>query len=538
MARFTGAHATIAALRAHGVDTIFGIPGVHTLPIYDAMRADPGLRHVLARHEQGAGFMAEGYARAGGRVGVASVITGPGVTNIATPMADAYADSIPLLVIATSLPRATHGRPSGDLHELKDQLGVMASLAGWTRAVERAEEIPEALRDAFRTLRTGRPRGAYLQIPLDVLGQEATGTMPPPAPVVLKSPEAGLIDRAARILLGAERPLIVAGAGVTAAGANQALGRLAERLRAPVLLGAKSRDALPSDFPLAVAASGYGLARELVELAARADAALVVGSKLGDQRTGHGRLPLPSTLIHIDIDPAEIGRRHAATVGIEADARLALEALLAALDGQRESAGRAAQAEEVGAVRRALEAAAVRSFGEPLAYLGAVREAMPAQGVIVADMTMLGYAAADSLPVLAPRTFIHAGELCTIGCGMPLAMGAAIASGRPALALCGDGGFLQTVGELATAVQEHIPVVAVVFNDHTYSAVKDEQRRRYEGRFIATDLQAPDYVALARAFGASAARATDPPALAAAIRTALAADGPTLIEVPLPPDCW
>jgi acetolactate synthase-1/2/3 large subunit len=397
------------------------------------------------------------------------------------------------------------------------------------------EEIPDAVRDAFRALRSGRPRGAYLQVPLDLLAMAADVAIPEPAPVTPKAPDAAAIDEAARLLRGAQRPLIVAGAGVTAAGANELLGLLAERLQAPVLLGAKSRDVLPSDDPLAIAVSGYGLARALVEYVARADAALVIGSKLGDERTGHGRLPLPRALAQIDVDPAEIGRRYRASIGIEADARLALEALLQALEPMDR---RPSRAEEVAAIRTALAAATRKSFGEPLAYLDAVREAVPRDGVIVADMTMLGYAAADSLPVYAPRSFIHAGELCTIGCGMPLAMGAAVALDRPAVALCGDGGFLQTVGELAAAVQERIPVVAVVFNDHTYSAVKGDQRRRYGGRYIATDLQAPDYVALARAFGAPGVLAASPPAMESAIREAFASAGPALIEVPLPPDCW
>src|SRR5579863_4767166 len=185
MPYLTGGQAVVAALRAHGVDTIFGIPGVHTLPLYDAMLDEPGLRHVLARHEQGAGFMADGYARVSGKEGVVSVITGPGVTNIATPVADAYADSVPLLVIASSLPRASRGRRRGELHEVKNQYGVMDSLAGWSRAVEHIEEIPDAIRDAFRALRLGRPRGAYVEIPLDLLIADAELTLPSPAPIVL-----------------------------------------------------------------------------------------------------------------------------------------------------------------------------------------------------------------------------------------------------------------------------------------------------------------------------------------------------------------
>src|SRR5438270_3197441 len=318
MPYFTGAEATIATLRAHGVDTIFGIPGVHTLPLYDALRAGPGLRHVLARHEQGAGFMADGYARVSGRVGVVCTITGPGVTNVATPVANAYADSVPVLVISSGLPRASTGRSRGELHELKDQLALMEALAAWSRTVAGVEEIPDALRDAFRALRAGRPRAAYLQVPRDLLQIEAEVELLAPAAITPARPSAADIAATARLLREAQRPLIVAGAGVTAAGANRQLARLAEILGAPVLLGSKSRDALPSDFPLAVATTDYPLPPELRALAGSSDAALVVGSKLGAERTGRGRLPLPAVLAQIDIDPAEIGRNYPAAVGVVA----------------------------------------------------------------------------------------------------------------------------------------------------------------------------------------------------------------------------
>src|SRR6266436_4042344 len=205
-------------LRAYDVDTIFGIPGVHTLPIYDAMQQEQSLRHVLARHEQGAGFMADGYARVSGRPGVVCTITGPGVTNVATPVANAYADSIPLLVISSSVPSTVSGRGHGELHEVKNQLGVMESLTGWVRAVNAVEEIPGALCDAFYTLRQGRPRGAYLQIPLDLLEKSAEVAIPVPMPVVLKQPDQEAILQAAELLRASERPIIIAGAGVTAAG--------------------------------------------------------------------------------------------------------------------------------------------------------------------------------------------------------------------------------------------------------------------------------------------------------------------------------
>ena len=537
MPRLTGGQAVIASLRAHGVDTIFGIPGVHTLPLYDAMLDEPGLRHVLARHEQGAGFMADGYARVSGKEGVVSVITGPGVTNIATPVADAYADSVPLLVIASSLPRASRGRRRGELHEVKNQYGVMDSLAGWSRAVEHIEEIPDAIRDAFRALRLGRPRGAYVEIPLDLLIMDAELTLPSPAPVVLHAPAARDIAAIAERLRAAQRPLIIAGDSVTASGANSQLLRLAELLEAPVVLDSKSRDGLPTDHPLVITTSGYPLIQETRELIATSDVVLVINNRLGVERPGQNKLLLPASIIQLDSEPSEIGRLFPVELSAVAGVRLSLDALQAAL--QDSPGERPSRREEVAAAKTAYEAHARRTYGDNLDFLEAVRQAVPGDGVIVADMTMLGYASSEHLPLYQPRTYIHPAELCSIGCGLPLALGAKVAApGKPVVALCGDGGFLLNAGELATAAQEQLDVVIVIFNDSTYTAVKQQQARRFHRRYIATDLRAPDYVTLASAFGINGLRVASPGDLRSALAESIQQRGSTLIEVTLPPVDW
>nr|BBH93155.1 hypothetical protein KTA_13540 [Thermogemmatispora argillosa] len=551
MVSFTGGQAVVASLRAHHIEVVFGIPGVHNLPIYDALYDEPGIRHVLARHEQGAGYMADGYARISGRPGVALVITGPGVTNIATPLADAYADSLPLLVIATSLPGETGGRSWGRLHELKDQLGLARALVGWCHEVQRVAEIPEAIAEALGQMRTGRARGAFLQIPLDVL--ESQETIPLPAleereepPAVSPADEA--LRAALELLRTAQRPVILAGAGVSAAGANHELLRLAELLQAPVLLGGKSHDVLPNDHPLVITTRGAP-SRTLGPLLSRSDLALVVGSKLGMQRTTlpalersrsgqaeTGRLPLPEKLIHIDIDAGEIGRRYPVSVALVADAR---QALIALLTGLQERAGTYEdRREEVAAVRAALSKRTQQIYGEVMPWLEALRTALPREGIVVADMTLAGYAAAQAFPVYEPRSFIHASELCSIGTGLPLALGAQLAAPqRPVVALCGDGGFLLNVGELATAAQERIPVITLVFNDASYTAVKNDQLQRFPGRSIATTLEPPDFVTLARAFHIEGQRVSTPEELAGLLRMRLTLPPgearPLLIEVPL-----
>ncbi|HEX4207783.1 MAG TPA: thiamine pyrophosphate-binding protein [Ktedonobacteraceae bacterium] len=530
----TGAQAIIATLRAHHVDTIFGIPGVHSLPLYDSMRDAKGLRHVLARHEQGAGFMAEGYARITGRPGVVSTITGPGTTNAATPVASAFADSIPLLVISTAQPTGSIGKDRGELHELKNQFGVMDALAGWSREVRHVEEIPAALHDAMRAMSVGRPRGAYLQVPYDLLERTADVEIPTDCTFAVAVPNAESISAAAQLLNAAQQPVIIAGAGVNFAGANEQLARVAEALQAPIILGNKSHDVLPSAHPLAITTPGH-VPAALQAVLEHADVGLVIGSKLGAERTDYGKFPLPRTLIQIDIDAAAIGNNHPVDLGIVGDARQALELLLEQLT-QREHSE---IAETIAHARAQMQQFTYRTYGSGVAFLDGVREGLPENGIIVADMTMLGYASALHMPVYEPRTHIHPSELCTIGCGLPLALGAKVAAPeRPVVALCGDAGFLLNVGEMATAVQEKIPVVIVIFNDQTFSAVKKDQQRRFDQRYFATDVVEPNYVALAEAFHARGMYAETPDALSDAIRSAIQYAGPTLIEVPLPTREW
>jgi len=535
----SGAQAVVSTLCAYRVDTIFGIPGVHTLPIYDALYHTPAIRHVLARHEQGAGFMAEGYARATGRPGVVCTITGPGATNVATPAASAYADSVPLLIISSTLSRATIGRKSGELHEIKDQFRMMEALVGWAREIQHVEEIPTALHDAFTAMERGRPRGAYIQIPYDVLAASAFVTIPEPTTISPLQPDQPALDQAIELLRQAERPLIIAGAGVNAAHANEALLQCAEYFAAPVLLSSKSHDVLPTDHPLVIATND-SLPTALDDFIASCDVALVVGSKLGAERTAQGRLPLPRKLIHIDIDPTEIGKNYPAQVALVADANVTLQTLLAQLqDVPRTVIERTA---EIAALRTILHQHLLDFQSETFELLEGVRaalEKLPQDAIVVADMTMLGYAAAQYLPVYQPRTFIHPAEFCTIGCGFPLALGAQVGvPGRPVIALCGDGGFLLNAAELATAAQENIPVIAIIFNDATFTRVKKDQQQNYEERYIATDVLAPDYVMLAQAYHVPALRVETANALCEAIQQTMQAAQPAVIEVMVQSQQW
>jgi acetolactate synthase-1/2/3 large subunit len=375
-----------------------------------------------------------------------------------------------------------------------------------------------------------------LQIPLDLLETEAEVELPsadlghpqPPSPQSLKE-AVGMLD-------AARHPLIIAGAGVTFAGANHQLLQLAELLQAPVLLGRKSHDVLPGDHPL-VLNVGSTIVPELRALIDNCDMALIVGSKLAIERRARGRLPLPASVVQIDIDPAVIGHNYPVTLGIVGDAHDTLTAMLEALQDIPQK--RPSLEEEIARIREILRQRTRKNYSETVTFLDSIREALPSESLIVADMTLAGYASSQYFPVYEPRTFIHPSELCTIGCGLPLAIGAKIATPqRPVVALCGDGGFLLNVGELATAAQEEVPVIVVIFNDSTYTAVKGDQKRRFQGRYIATDLQAPDYVALAQAFHIQGVRVEKPEELREAIGNSLKNKGATVIEVSLPHREW
>ncbi len=528
--RQTGAQLVVAALEAHGVDTVFGIPGVHTLAFYDALGRS-SIRHVLARHEQGAGFMADGYARATGRPGVAMVITGPGVTNIATPIGQAYTDSSPVLVISSNVERAYIDGMRGSLHDLKDQLGVMAAVTSWNSRILDASRAPAAVAEAFHRMTAGRPRPVHLEFPLDVLDQEATATIDAARPIGPDIDAASLHDAADR-LRGLKRVAIYCGGGAASSGASEVIVELADLLGAPVLTSVMGKGVVPEHHPRSLG-SLWQPGNAVDGLLREADALIVIGAKLGAQETEEFQFPLPSTVVRIDIDPAEMTLNLRPTVSIVGDATIAVTQLLDLLaTGWNSWLGW-----ELDRIAAARDAARGTAFGfDRLPYIDALRDAIPAGGIITHDMTMMSYACWGLYPADLPRTFLFPYGYGTLGFAMPAAIGAKI--GRPetpVVAVCGDGGFQFTMEELGTAVQERLSLPIVIFNDSTYSAVKDAQRRERDGRYLGVDLVNPDYVALAGAYGIPGARAETPAALESAILAALDHPSPTLIDTPIDP---
>jgi acetolactate synthase-1/2/3 large subunit len=527
----TGADLVVETLERNGVDTIFGIPGVHTLALYDALH-ERSLNHILARHEQGAGFMADGYARASGKPGVAFIITGPGITNVATPIGEAYTDGSPVFVVSANVERQYLDAMNGNLHDLKDQMGLMAAITQWNSRVMSPAEGPEAIAEGLRRLTRGRTRPVHVELPIDVLDERSTLAVEIPrvaADVTYPDPDA--IAQAVEALADAGKVVIYAGGGAVASAAPEAILAIAERLSAPVMTSVMGKGAVPEDHPLVLGAT-WVASNAVDALLREADTLLVIGSKLGAQATQMFQLPLPARIVRIDIDPEEMTRNAQPAVSVLADAGPAVEALAAALAEQGVSkvsfpAGQIADAKR--------DALATGWGADRNDYIQAVRRAVPRDGITVWDMTMMSYVAGTYFPVYEPRTFMFPSGYGTLGFSLPVALGAKVAQpDKAVVAVIGDGGFQFTMAELATAVQFNLAVPIVIFDDSTYSAVKDAQKQSRDGRYLAVDLVNPDFLKLADAYGVPACRPETPEALQEEIEIALKRSTPTIINAPIP----
>lgn len=526
----TGGEALVAALEAHGASVVFGIPGTHNLPVYAAL-ARSGIRHVSPRHEQGSGFAADGWARASGRPGVCLTTTGPAVLNAVTAVAQAYSDSVPLLLISPGLPLGHPGRGNGYLHEVKDQHGALGAVTGYSHRVASVAEIPVAVAHAYAAMATGRPRPVHLEIPLDLLGERASAEIIGPIPV---SPaEAGYAEAAAaaRALAAARRPVIVAGGGCSAG--SRELRELAERIGAPVVTTANGKGCLPDDHPLAV---GAGLHHPAVRrLVAGSDVVLAVGTELAPSDLWTGPLHIPGALIRVDIDWASATTNAVPDITIVADAARALRAIIARLPAACGDPATDAQP----AVARAAEARkglAADARAEGAAYLGltaALARALGSDGILAGDSTMACYyGVLSNLPAYHPRSLLYPTGLGTLGYGLPAAIGATLARpDAPVIALHGDGGIMFTVAELITAAELGLPLPVVVVDNGGYGEIRNEMAERGDP-VHAVDLLTPDFPLLARSLGCHGVRVTEPTGLADALASALAADRPTLIHVP------
>ena len=518
-APMTTGEAVIATLIAHGIDTLYALPGVHNDPLFDACARDPEHIRVLhPRHEQASAYMALGAALVTGRAQVCAAVPGPGLLNTAAALLCAYGMDAPVLALAGQIPSFAIDRGLGYLHELPDQLGLLRHLTKFAARIRAPSEASALVATALAAATTPRRRPVALECGIDVWGATAPVTLSAPIPPTPAPIDSAAIDRAAALIAKAERPLIVAGGG--ALDAAPELRALAERLAAPVMSFRRGRGILPSTHPLAVSLT------EGHRLWEHADLVIGVGTRLlrplADWGTDAGL-----RVIRIDADPEEPGRLHRPDAALLGDAGPVLAALLAALP----TPSRPARAGELAALH-AWFAERLAPLAPQLGFLRAIRAALPADGILVEDVTQLAFVARLAWEVDAPRRYISPGYQDALGWGYGTALGAQAARpGRAVVALLGDGGFMYQAAELATAMRHGLPVVAVVMDDGAFGNVRRIQQQAFGNRLIACDLANPDFVAFAESFGARGWRADSPAALEHALRAALASGGPAVIHV-------
>ncbi|MGN6869844.1 MAG: thiamine pyrophosphate-binding protein [Solirubrobacteraceae bacterium] len=525
-----GAVRLLESLEQLGVELVFGLPGVHNLPIWKAL-SESDIRLVGVRHEQTAMYAADGYARATGRLGVAVVTTGPGAANTLGATGEAMAAGSPVLVIATDIATGLRreGVYGGTLHETRDQTAMFVPVTKGARMLASADEIgPAALEAGRHALRA--PTGpVYIGVPTDLLSKEASAETPDhdsPPPAHAARPEPALLDRAAEILAGAERPLIWAGGGALRAGAGPQVGDLARKLAAPVLTTYMGRGLLAADHPCAV--PGPVHSPEIGALWDEADVVLAVGTDLDGTNTQNWKLPTPPALIAVNLDETEASKHYTADVALIGDARSVLEALaprVQARPGLRDLERRLAQ---IGA-----ELSVWLHDDEPgaAALLEVVHRALPQDTVVFTDMCIPGYWLGGYWRVPAPRKLGYPLGWGTLGFGFPASLGAALAGAGPTVCLCGDGGFMYACGELATMMQERIPLTIVLVDDGGYGMLRFDQVLAGEEPF-GVDLLTPDFAALAGSFGLPSTRIDGfGPEFERALRDSVRAGEPRMILV-------
>jgi thiamine pyrophosphate-dependent acetolactate synthase large subunit-like protein len=525
----TGANLLVNELHRHGVRVVFGMPGSHTTAIYDAIERHGGIRTILIRNEQAGAFAADGFARVTGQPGVICTTAGPGATNALTGIAEAYGDSIPVLLVTGQVNHDRLHQECGNYHEI-DLEGMFRPCTKYAATVMDNQEIPGVVAQAFHAMTTGRPRPAALILPQDLMGHPADNTLgdqfnhEAALAFIATHGERGQIqtraaavDRAVALLAEARRPIILAGGG--ALRAEAAIRSLAERLRCPIITSLNGKGLIDERDPLSLGHARSVRARLVQPLA---DVMLAVGCRFTEVMTGFRKMQIPDKLIQVDIDAGQIGMNYPAVVGIVTDAQHALEAILDRLPVMVRSDWGDVWTQARHTIRPNREW-----------FIDTLRAELPHDAVIFTDASEMAYRMHTDFPAYMPRSFFYPSNYIALGWGFPAAVGAAVAlPGRVVVSVSGDGGFAMTCQELATAVRYGLHVIAIVHNDSAYGAIKNLQRVKHGGRYRDTDLNNPDFVKLAEAFGVPAVRVRDAAEFAAALREAIGRGGPGLIEVP------
>ncbi len=531
MTKMSGGEALAKSLVNEGVEVVFGIPGVQTYGIVAGIRDEPGLRMITTRHEQATTYMADGYARASGKPGVATVVPGVGLYNAAAGLANAYSRSVPVLLIAGQIPRGAIGKNLGAVHEVENQADVVRPVTKWRRHASRPREVPDAVFEAFRQMRTGRPRPVLIEMPPEAGVEREEVQLRSPARTVRIVPSGGILQEAAGVIANARMPLIFAGGGVARSDAEEALVKLAEATNIPVITSSGGKGTISDSHPLSYGScfSPRGERQEMNELfdvMQSADVIIGIGTRfsLGNP-AGES-----STLVNINIDDTELTRIQANTIPLHGDARATIEALLPMLieagAGERGSPARA-----VAAARRLIAYFGIREEEPQYPILEAIQRGVPGDAFVVWDVSQLGFYARTHHQTNHPKTYIDPGYSFNLGYSFPTALGVKVAQPeRSVVCVAGDGGFMFNSSELSTAVQYGINVVTVVLRNDSYGNVASDLDDVFGGTYE-TDLHNPDFVKFAESFGAVGMRTEDPLELDTLIPRALELEAPVIIDV-------
>ncbi len=525
MAKISGADAIVESLIVNEVDTVFGLPGGQLDHLFDSVyRAGDQIKLIHTRHEQGAAYMAFGYAQTTGKEGVYTVVPGPGLLNSTAALCTAWACNSPVLAISGQVHLDGIDSGYGHLHEIPDQLGLIRHLTKWAERINHPSQAPGLMQRAFEELRSGRPQPVEVEMPMDVMGAEAevgparkaAGAAPPPL-----DPDA--VKQAAQMLTRARKPMIVIGSGVLHAAPE--LLAVAERLQAPVVAKRKGKGVIPADHYLSQnLPAGHRLWGE-------ADAVLAIGTRLKMPLTmwGHDE---DLKLVRVDIDPVELTRIVQPDVGLVGDAKQFLVELMAELESTGVPV--ASRKQELQGLKDEILQSMHEHLAPQMAYLDVIRNALPRDGYFIDEVTQVGFASWSGFPVYEPRHFVSACQQGTLGYGYATALGVAAAHpDKCVVQVSGDGGFMFNVQELSTAVHYRLNLVTIIFNDNTFTNVQRQQDEWFDGRRICSDLTNPDFVKMAESYGAGAYRVSSPAELAQALPRAFGEAGPTLIEVSL-----
>lgn len=512
-----GAGLLVECLYRHGVRHVFGMPGSHSTYLWDAIYQHGDMQTILCRNEQAGAFMADGYARSTGRPGVICTTAGPGATNALTGIAEAFSDSVPVLLIAAQVNHDRIHESCGRYHEI-DLEGIFRPCVRFAGTVMKNDQIPAMIDAAFEAMIATRPGPAALLLPQDLMALPAeTPPSASPSKVHRLTPSSERIRQAVEEIRRSQRPVVLAGGGVAWSDASEEVAKLALRLNCPVVTTLNGKGVLDERSPFSL---GHGRTRRARMALMRADLLIAIGCRFTEMFTASGSVPIPERLIQIDVDPEQIGTNFPVDLALVGDARSTLQAILAELPPQDTAWQQVWQ--------RGRSAPQLKSEW----LIDTLRAELPEGSVVFADSSEMGLRMQTDFLAYGPRTFFYPSNYATLGWGFPASLGGAFAAtDRSTVCVCGDGGFLMSVQELATAARYHLRVITVVHNDSTYGAIKLLQRNQHDRRYADTDLNNPDFVKLGKSFGIPSCAVGNSQDFTMALQQAFRCEGPSLIEI-------